>query len=258
MIRHLKQSEVELVTGWNSGWIPSATFALTVYGCRGYAAYVHALLELPEALSNVLFFAYESEGSVQGYAEWRIGRDSALLNTICVHPDARNRGTGRGLLRHGVELARGRGRGSIVLDVLRSNARARQWYERLGFAPEGETLWLRGRCQVGLGRPEAQVLDLPQADAAHNLFGFSSFRISTPRGEHVVGRLGEKYFRLTDTSAVDDTDLHAALAALDPVRELFLLAPARLTPVAGFEVVDSTTRLRVDTSALGDALAGSL
>ena len=52
-------------------------------------------------------------------------------------PDARGSGLGRRMATHSVAFAREQGYEKFVIQVLASNARARRFYERLGFRDIG-------------------------------------------------------------------------------------------------------------------------
>ena len=58
---------------------------------------------------------------------------------IYVHPDAWGRGAGRALLAYGLGELRRRGLLPALLWVFAANDRARRFYERAGFAPDGGT-----------------------------------------------------------------------------------------------------------------------
>lgn len=80
-------------------------------------------------------------GRWRGCLLWALGRDvdndSFLVDGICVTRDARGQGVGSLLLAALYDEARTRGYGSIRLDVIDANWRARALYEREGFVPTG-------------------------------------------------------------------------------------------------------------------------
>ncbi len=71
---------------------------------------------------------------------WLLGREvdnsRFLLDGICVARQARSLGIGSALLAAICDEARARGYGAVRLDVIDTNWRARQLYERLGFTVE--------------------------------------------------------------------------------------------------------------------------
>ncbi len=74
---------------------------------------------------------------------WFLGReidnDRFLLDGICVARSARGAGIGSALMAEICEEARSRGYGSVRLDVIDTNWRAKALYERLGFVAEKTT-----------------------------------------------------------------------------------------------------------------------
>jgi GNAT superfamily N-acetyltransferase len=98
-------------------------------------------------------------GAPRGFALWSPTRDpdrdpaaTAELCAIYVHPDAWGAGLGRVLMARGAALARGDGFADATLWVVRDNARARRFYARAGWAPDGAT-----RVEEVLGTPVAEV-----------------------------------------------------------------------------------------------------
>jgi GNAT superfamily N-acetyltransferase len=68
----------------------------------------------------------------------------AELYALYVHPAWWSTGTGRALMGRVLETASAAGYLSVRLWVLRDNARARRFYERAGFAPDGASHTLEG------------------------------------------------------------------------------------------------------------------
>ena len=66
-------------------------------------------------------------------------RRVAELYALYVHPAWWSTGTGRALMERVLARSAGAGYSSITLWVLRDNERARRFYERAGFAPDGAT-----------------------------------------------------------------------------------------------------------------------
>jgi GNAT superfamily N-acetyltransferase len=67
------------------------------------------------------------------------GRDTAEIMMIYAAPDAWGTGAGRGLMTTALDRLRDAGYIEVTLWVLDSNERARRFYERAGFAPDGAT-----------------------------------------------------------------------------------------------------------------------
>ena len=98
------------------------------------------LADLASSGHSFLFVAV-ADGRVVGFisGELREGSPTFLPKTwasvddVFVEPDHRNRGMGRALLQSVGEWARQRGASGISLQVAAANARARKFYEELGF-----------------------------------------------------------------------------------------------------------------------------
>jgi ribosomal protein S18 acetylase RimI-like enzyme len=86
----------------------------------------------------------ECQGRIAGFCTLRPDTESHFgattqgeMPTLYVHPNYWRRGFGRRLCLEGINRARERGFSSIVLWVVYVNERARLFYERLGFRPDG-------------------------------------------------------------------------------------------------------------------------
>ena len=78
------------------------------------------------------------------------GEDGSVaeLYALYVRPAWWSTGTGRALMERVLARTSGAGYRSITLWVLRDNLRARRFYERAGFAPDGATNVLRRLADV--------------------------------------------------------------------------------------------------------------
>ncbi|MEU6916678.1 GNAT family N-acetyltransferase [Streptomyces olindensis] len=87
--------------------------------------------------------AEDAGGEVVGWAchgpyrEGEVLTEDAELYAIYVHPDHVGRGAGQALLAESVSRCAAAGPGRLLLWVLKENARARRFYERSGFRPDG-------------------------------------------------------------------------------------------------------------------------
>ena len=86
----------------------------------------------------------ETEGRIVGFAHTRhpdpgpdLGGNAAEIGAIYLEAEWAGKGVGRALFSQAVEDLRMRGYEMCFLWVLESNARARRFYERAGFAPDG-------------------------------------------------------------------------------------------------------------------------
>ena len=85
----------------------------------------------------------EVGGRIVGYCAYgREAGDGAEPATGCVyalyvHPDAWRMGVGRRLLVYATEYFKAQGFGEVTLFVIEGNTRARQFYEQVGWKPDG-------------------------------------------------------------------------------------------------------------------------
>jgi len=96
--------------------------------------------------SDIDVIVGEVDGEIVGFCTVRSGADDDLdpvsegeIPTLYVHPGHWNRGYGRKLCFEALRTAGDRGFASVCLWVVDVNERARDFYLRLGFTPDGGT-----------------------------------------------------------------------------------------------------------------------
>lgn len=98
---------------------------------------------LAEGDGRVVNVVAERDGSVVGWGCYGPCRDedapagAGELYALYVRPEHVSTGVGRALLDTWLEHAAASGRSPLLLWVLKENARARRFYEKAGFAPDG-------------------------------------------------------------------------------------------------------------------------
>ncbi len=83
-----------------------------------------------------VYYVFEQEERILGYANLRILAGEAEIQRIAVHPDYRGLGIGRKLMDTMVTYATESRAGVIRLEVRESNTAARSLYESYGFVTE--------------------------------------------------------------------------------------------------------------------------
>jgi ribosomal protein S18 acetylase RimI-like enzyme len=204
---------------------------LLVYGCKGAAEYIRTQLSRANSTTGSVYLVAETSGVMAGAAELRRSANRLFLNYIAVGPSQRGQGVGAMLLSAALEMS-GVSSGEIVLDVLHDNVRALQWYRRLGFVARTSAEFLEIAPPDGRDEQPTYISGLPQADVCQERFGFSKFDLVTGSGTYSVGRIGETWFRMTDTAAITSPPVFAALNLLDPGRRVFAVVPAGSAPPA--------------------------
>jgi ribosomal protein S18 acetylase RimI-like enzyme len=84
----------------------------------------------------------EINGEITGFCSYGPTRDkeppdAAEIYSINIRPDSWGRGAGRALCAHALREAAAREHTVMTLWVLKENERARRFYERLGYQPDG-------------------------------------------------------------------------------------------------------------------------
>jgi GNAT superfamily N-acetyltransferase len=183
--------------------------ALTIYGCTGIVEYLRREFAAPR---NAYLVA-EIEGRMGGFLEMRPGPS---LNYIAIDRAYRGKGIGRKLLFAALTGAEG---SRLTLDVFEHNAPALAWYQKLGFQNYGRmALWRVPAVDCPLA--PVYLSGLSQADAAHRAFGFSNFALSSGGRDFTIGRLGERWFMLTDYALFAHPAAMRALQTIDSSREI--------------------------------------
>ncbi len=99
----------------------------------------------------------EAGRGVIGHGIMSVAAQECHLLNICVHPDFQQRGYGRELVAHLLELARARRAITALLEVRVSNDAAYRLYTRMGF---GEVGMRRNYYPARHGREDAIILAL--------------------------------------------------------------------------------------------------
>lgn len=199
---------------------------LTIYGCAGISAYLHMEFALPRAFSASAYLVAVIEDRIAGFVEMRAGESGPYLNYIATSPAWRGAGVGREMLAAALREIDPPAGSEFTLDVFEHNQIALDWYRRSGFRSlERMAFWcvadgVLAQPPCGALAERVRILDLPQADATHRAFGFSSFRLADRGRAFTIGRLGERWFRVTEGELLRRPEVLHALQSLDPHREI--------------------------------------
>lgn len=77
--------------------------------------------------------AYLPDGTIVGYALYRISRKKLVILNLAVHPEYRRRGVGRALMEGAFRALKNLRKSGIVVEVLREDTRSREYFRSLGF-----------------------------------------------------------------------------------------------------------------------------
>lgn len=218
---------------------------LTIYKCSGIAEYVRHQVTIGHSCCDTRHIVALVDDRIAGCIELRSAPGEVVfLNYIGVRARYRGNGIGKKLLQAAVSSLARSDCHEFRLDVLEDNHVATSWYERLGLEYGDTTEWWSVPINYRHNSPEALLVGYPQAEVCQKAFGFSQFTVFTTNGRHVVGRLGEDWFRLTDSVSLADSGLIAALARLDPNRHLLALIPEHRIQTVTRERAHLLVRLR--------------
>ncbi len=98
---------------------------------------------------------YEEAGLVAAYGVMSVGYGEAHVLNLCVHPESRQRGLGRRMLGHLLDLAHRHHADTVLLEVRPSNQPALDLYQGMGFREVGVR---RGYYPAARGREDALIL----------------------------------------------------------------------------------------------------
>jgi len=220
-VRRARLEEAEPVVDIIREAFPKDVVERTVYGCSGITAYVEALIHASDRVTPA-FFVAGTATEVLAVAEVAASDEGVFLSYIGTRSHARSKGLGSRLLLAAAESCPEMVDSRMTLDVFTENVRAVDWYQRVGFEVIGE----RGWWELELTRSNhisATVSGLPQAEVCHRAFGFSEIILHMIGNSYRIGRLGDRWFRLTSLAALENPDVLAALRSLDPDRKVLAL-----------------------------------
>ena len=202
---------------------PAQLLELFIYGCSGIAKFIAEQISVQEHGGDTHYSVATAGSEVVACAEVRRLPQRLFLNYIAVRPPFRTMGLGSHLLHNALSNHGLSDRGEIALDVFDFNADVHQWYERLGFRRHETTVWLQATLDENQPAP-VRLAGYAQAQACHREYGFSKFTVYTADRHDDVGRLGEDWYRLTDSEALASPGFAAGLKQLSPKRRLLLLS----------------------------------
>lgn len=84
-----------------------------------------------------VYFVYEENGNILGYAGIYHILDEGHITNIAVHPNFRNKGIGKMLIAKIIEYAKENGISALTLEVRKSNIIAQSLYKKFGFIEAG-------------------------------------------------------------------------------------------------------------------------
>lgn len=197
-----------------------------IYGCPGVVRFIQSQIAVQKYAGDTAYFVSTVGDELVGCVELRRFPQLLWLNYIAVTPEWQRKGLARRLLAYSIASFERSAPTEMALDVFDFNQAASSWYRQLGFKAVRDYAWYEVSVpDLPNANGFAALSGFPQAQAAHDQFGFSQFNVTTRAAQYVIGRLGKEWFRTTQPEAWDDADLMHALRTIDAGRRLLGIFP---------------------------------
>ena len=217
--------------------------ACTIYACQGVDRYLANLIAYPQFQQEHVWWGAWKGNDLAGYAHFRALPDSWHLNNIAVLPSSQGQGIGRLLWSRFYETARQRRFQRVTLDVESDNQPAIDWYHRQGLQVTSAVWRYEKRINPDVHLAETQLcprlVGWEQAEAWQSLYGFSHFQIQSEDQIWSIGRIGERYFTM---SQPPPAEIGSALSQIDSSRYLLILSTEPLSE-PGFRMLGKSLRM---------------
>jgi GNAT superfamily N-acetyltransferase len=217
-----KKQDAEQIVDLIEEGFPPEQRELFVYGCRGARQYIKELISLQEHGGDSVFLVARSDEDILGFFEVRRLLGAVCLSYGAIAKSASGLGIYRRLMTESLLWAKNEGYRKAVHDVFLGNT-IRQFHERIGYRVTGTSKWFAVDIPAGQVSGPTTFSGLPQADTLHAKYSFSQFSLVTQRASYQVGRLGNKWFRITTPELLLDRDALHALQRLDKSRSILCL-----------------------------------
>jgi ribosomal protein S18 acetylase RimI-like enzyme len=252
--RALTQAESNQLVGVIREAFSEEWLCRTIYGSPGVTDYLANLLAFPQWQNEHVFWGAFIDQQLVGVVHGRVVSNSWHLNNIAVKPSYQNRGIGKELVNIWFSLGYKRGYRVFTLDVDESKDRVVNWYRSLGFNIKDATyiyeksLSTTDSLSKFADQREIQLLNWEDAQAWQFAYGFSSFVLVDQGNRWRVGRIGNRYFRVSvddDVSNMVETAIYRLaeiLSVIDPARKLLIQSKR---PISNREFKHLETTLRM-------------
>lgn len=217
------------------------------YAQPGLAAFLGAIVAEPRLFpDHRLLTCTEADGTLAGFAEFRVDGSQGFLSYICVTPAARRTGLARQMIAAFLDQHPALVR--LDLDVFDDNEPALRLYADMGFGEIARAVWLARDLPDAAGMVRA--VNPAGALAAFDRYGFCEMPVSDRAGEHRLGRIGPTTLRCYTAQDFNDAPLLAAVRALVPeLATALVILPADQAEQPGARRVNISRRLSLDLPA---------
>ena len=200
-----------------------------IYGCSGFDKYLSLVLANNFRGRDIYFLIAAEETKIISFYEFRLLSQTYYINYMATDRNFRSRGIGMRMLLIGMNYTT-EYHTQTACDIFTENVKGVKFYEGIGFKRKGATYWM----VLPLIAPSQErwfmIQDIPQSVALNNLFGFSTFRVTTEQNTYIVGLFENRYFRINNYDGLKDPSLLSALMSLDSNRKMLLLSSIENIP----------------------------
>ena len=197
--------------------IPPPIAAVHILGAPRASHFVRDSITAASRGGDSMYWVAERDGhGIVGFVQLRQSLKVAVIDNLHVLPAYQRQGIGTAMLRIALDRVSTE---RVGIDVFRGSDAAMALYLRIGFEEMHVRHW-RILAPEHREPRDFYVHDLPQAEALQRAYSVSMLHIETAHGSHAVGRIGDRWFRVMSSRALEDDALRAALWQLDPGRSI--------------------------------------
>ena len=246
--RSVRPHECQQVVVLHRSVFSSEHLARTIYASSHIDRYLANLIAFSHLQKEHLLWGCWNGENLVGYAHFRALPESWHLNQVAVDTQFQGKGIGNALFNLWFDEGVHRGYRKLSLDVFQSNKKAIHWYKRRGFVATTRT-WIY---EEHLPPPsliksyDVRLEEWVTAEAWQSLYGFSQFQLNVDGETWCIGRLGDRYFRMTKYPK--DT-LKGLLSAINSKRRLLVFSPNSIMN-ADNELVEITLRMQCNLNVM--------
>jgi hypothetical protein len=257
-IRLAREEDAEEIVNVVRSGFDSSLLNTFIYGCPGITEYIKCHIGISKELSDTAYIVAAVNDRIAGCIELRHNSNGLFLNYISIDSGFRSRGLSKCLLRVSIDYVRNPEHKDLFLDVLEHNTIALNWYRGLGFEHDYVKNWWEIPLRESEKFENIWISDYPQAEVVHSVFGFSKFTLTTSTNQYQIGRIGRRWFRLTQGEALSDSAVLPALWRLDNNRHILLIVPEgnALDSLTNARLLTRTYRMHIDLNRLTEKLTG--
>jgi ribosomal protein S18 acetylase RimI-like enzyme len=197
-----------------------------------------------------IFTVAERHRELAGYANVGFANDQPILNYIAVANTSRGTGLGSRLLQAIESETRGRGFGTLALNVFESNPGVVEWYAKSGYSIVSQSFLYRIDLAHTMPKNSRSQVDSSLwqlALAAEEQNGFSKVVVGVTAGEMTLGLIEGVAYKLLGYRGISLDEAIAAVAGMvnGARRELIVSSMEAPEPGCQFQLLNLEVSLRM-------------